>query len=448
MDSTIDIKEYLKHNTKQLEKKHISNRFNFIDYNIFEKFVLERYSLHHLETHNYIKFVKVARQINRCKYENEFLFHTNNIQSLIDILVTNQLYPRVNINRYLFRLEKLLKIIDYKGMIITKTYHNVQKVIRHKIHLFYELCDKKDSKSSMKLIQWISCINGLAFKHKLYSRISKRLKEAIYQFEQWEKDHHIDHEKIRMCNLHRHYLGKKSEFIAKECIQKFINESNIKMFKKNCSKPFFVYKTNVNLLKIFGVPLQLTDKMKGEVDGVCFQYNEKEDVYFLKYIIEVKSSVKATFEDVNKFLYMQKYLQNKEHNIEFYEELRINEFSFDYFLQEPIHKWCIYLCVVNPEEIIIEKSHFYFAKLFKVVDTRFIKEFYSSNKTMIIKDKHKELIVFEKRVTDLFEKWVEITGLIENDSCVFCIETCEKRDFEQYSFSFPEKQIALNKYNT
>ena len=428
-----DIKEYLNYNTVQLEKKHISNRFNFTDYDVFENFVLERYSLAHLENHNYIKFVKVARQINRIKYENEFFMHINNIQSLIDKLVEGQVYPRININRYLFKLDKLLKTIEYKGNVITQTYHHVQKVIREKIHLFYELYDKK--KDPMKLIHWISCINGLFFKFRLFNRISVRLKEAIYQFEQWEKQHSIDHEKIKMCNMHRHYLGKKSEFIAKECIQKFVCDTNLKLFKP-CSKPFYVYKTNVNLLKIFGIPLQLTDKMKGEVDGVLFEYNQQEDIYYVKYIIEVKSSIKATFEDVSKFLYMQKYLLGKNIKDGFYEELKINEQSFEYFLNEPVYKWCIYLCVVNPEEVVIEKSHFYFAKLFKILDTKFIKEFYSHNKSMIIKEKYSELIVHEKQVLHLFENWIETIGLNFSDSCVFCILSSEKRDFHQYSFSY------------
>ena len=197
-----------------------------------------------------------------------------------------------------------------------------------------------------------------------------------------------------------------------------------------------MYKTNVNLLKIFGIPLQLTDKMKGEVDGVLFEYNQQEDIYYVKYIIEVKSSIKATFEDVSKFLYMQKYLLGKNIKDGFYEELKINEQSFEYFLNEPVYKWCIYLCVVNPEEVVIEKSHFYFAKLFKILDTKFIKEFYSHNKSMIIKEKYSELIVHEKQVLHLFENWIETIGLNFSDSCVFCILSSEKRDFHQYSFSY------------
>jgi hypothetical protein len=70
----------------------------------------------------------------------------------------------------------------------------------------------------------------------------------------------------------------------------------------------------------------------------------------------VKSSIKATVEDVKKFLCLQKYINliDTNINIQYNNYIFTNE-SFINIKNKPLNKWVIYMCMNNINHDYIEK---------------------------------------------------------------------------------------------
>ena len=58
------------------------------------------------------------------------------------------------------------------------------------------------------------------------------------------------------------------------------------------------------------------------------------------------------------------------------------------FIENELKEWCIYMCVINDEKCIIEKSNIYFYTVLKILDNNFIQKFYVDKDESIIKEKY------------------------------------------------------------
>ena len=141
-------------------------------------------------------------------------------------------------------------------------------------------------------------------------------------------------------------------------------------------------------MKFFGLNNNNSNKIKGELDGVLLYYDGNN--YIVEKIIEVKSSIKSTFEDIPKFLFLQEFIINLDEDFNIiYENYIFNKKSFSNIINNDITNWLIYICINNMKKEYIEKSYFYFSHAIKVVDDNFIKSFYIDNNDNCIKNKYK-----------------------------------------------------------
>jgi hypothetical protein len=397
----MDINTYIGGYFSRLTCNNISEKNNFIDYDNFKNFINKHYNIKHLEKNNYIKYVKVKRQIIKLKEGDNYINLISKINSIINIMNLHNIFPNIDIKKYLFKINIFFKLIEEKRCALLHTI----KTIRN-------LFDIKGDNIKFKF-KIITCINTLMYKYKLYIKNSKELIHYINKFIEIEKKYEIDHKMIELNNIERSFLGKKSEYTANKVITDYINLLNA---DKKDNKSYY-YEKNIDILKLFNISSDHTKKMKGEIDGMIISYDEKD--YIIEKIIEVKSSIKATFEDIKKFISLQKYILSLEltddNNI-IYEKYIFTKKSFVNILNKNMADWTIYICINGNDYNIIEKSYLYFSTILKIIDDNFIKDFYIENNENIIMEKYQ--IINDNRliIDDMFNEWLCNINLIDNNN--------------------------------
>ena len=158
--------------------------------------------------------------------------------------------------------------------------------------------------------------------------------------------------------------------------------------------------------------------MKGEVDGILLYYDGRD--YIIDYFIEVKSSIKATYEDVSKFNNLKKCIEKLSVDSSFpLEDIILTKKSFQKIITKHVSEWIIYICVDSRKKI--EKSHFYFSNVLKIVDNEFINAYYINNDDSIIDKKYKIIKDNKDYIDILFNKWKEDVNLTSTSSSVYLI---------------------------
>ena len=400
MDLCIHISKYF----NVLTHNDISERNNFKSYDNFKNFINDHYNLDHLESNNYIKYVKVKRQIMKLKEGDKYINLLSKINSIVNIMSIHNIFPNIDIKRYLFKINTLFRLIEDK-----------KHTINHTINTIRSLYDIKgdDIKFKFKII---TGINTLIYKYKIYNKYSKELIYCINQLIEMEKLYNIDHKLIELNNMERSFLGKKSEYTANKVFLDYINSLN-----KNSEKTYF-YETNIDLIKLLNIDVNHESTIKGEVDGMIISYDGKE--YIIEKIIEVKSSIKATFEDIKKFTFLQSYILNNnlvEDNIIFGKYI-FTKNSFVNILNKCIADWTIYICINGYDHNIIEKSHLYFSTVLKIIDDNFIKDFYVDENEYIIEEKYKIVQDNSLLIDNMFDEWVSNIKLGSNECNVYIVK--------------------------
>ena len=144
------------------------------------------------------------------------------------------------------------------------------------------------------------------------------------------------------------------------------------------------------------------------------------NIYSVEYIIEVKSSIKATFEDIRKVIYLKKFISNYEWNNDIiYENYVFTKDSFKKIIETSLNNWCIYMCVINDEKCVIEKSNIYFYTVLKILDNNFIQKFYVDKDESIIREKYNIVMNNMDLIDSLFNEWKENTGFGGGECNIF-----------------------------
>lgn len=281
MELNIFLKKYF----IQLSYENVCNNNNFLTYDNFKNFIYEHYNINHIENNNYIKYVKVKRQIIRLNEEEKYYNMINNINFIITKLSNIRTFPKVNIRNYMYRINTFLKLIDMKDKLLLNNIINVRELFNI----------KNECNFNLKIMNYI---NSLLQRYKIYKKEKRLLIIYINKLLEFESSYGIDHKLIELNNMECSLLGKKSEYNANKVISLFIDSSKKKYF----------YINNVDLLKLFGLNNNNSNKIKGELDGVLLYYDGNN--YIVEKIIEVKSSIKSTFEDIPKFLFLQEFIIN------------------------------------------------------------------------------------------------------------------------------------------
>jgi hypothetical protein len=214
--------------------------------------------------------------------------------------------------------------------------------------------------------------------------------------------------------LERSLIGKKSEYVVNNIIEEYIRFHTT--FQHQIT---YFYETNVNLIKLLSIKSTFKQVIKGEIDGLIISFDGTD--YIIEYIIEVKSSIKATFEDTHKFISLQKYIVNMLTDISVwtnivYDKYTFTNKSFTKIQHKHMSEWVIYICVNDNNYTFIEKSHFYFLYVFKIIDNNFINNFYCKKNDDSIVEKYELLIKNNNYVNSLFDKWISDVNLYHNSN--------------------------------
>jgi hypothetical protein len=343
----------------------------------------------------------VIRQMIRLKDGDKYIHLLKKINSIIYLLSIHSIFPNVDIKKYLFRMNKLLQIIDEKKTKLLEAINTIRNLYQLK---------GEEVKFKFKIIVRI---NNLIYKYKMYIKYSKELIVHIHQLLDMEKVYKIDHNLIELNNIERSYLGKISEYTVNKFALEYVNLLNKKEEKK------YYYEMNLDIIKLLNIHANHTDTIKGEVDGIIISFDGNQ--YMIEKIIEVKSSIKATFDDIKKFISLKEYIINNHFNIQYGEYLFTKD-SFNHIINKNISDWVVYICINGNNYSIIEKSHLYFSTVLKIIDDEFIKDFYIDKNQKIIEEKYKIIQNNSQLIDNLFNNWIDHIRLGYDNCNVFIVK--------------------------
>jgi len=306
-----------------------------------------------------------------------------------------QVFFKINFNKYLFNVEKIKNALKKKEI-------NLKNTIVH----FQELIKKYEQNPKIRF-EILHTINNYYHKFHMFKKLKRKLIFMINTFIDYEESFGIDQKLIQINNMERTLIGKKSEYQISKLIKYYVKNKSLN----------YIYKENVNIFKLLN---NKNEKMnfKGEIDGLLLKIENNE--VFIENIIEVKSSIKATFEDIHKIIALQEVLKkiNKHQKI-ILDDLELTSKSFEKIINQPIKEWLIYLIIDNNNKNKIDKSHLYFTYVLKIVDNEFIKNYYIEKKEDTLKKKHDLILKKEKYIQQLFNVWSSHVNLNKDNSIIF-----------------------------
>ena len=393
-----NLKQFLLNYSNNLTTNDI-HEHDMSEYNYFYSFIKKHYSLEHIKKHNYLKYVKITR--HKILHEMGDLYdeYIDKINSISEDMVKCNLFNKFNIRKYLFKINKINILLD------TRKAH-----IQNLIVYYRELNEKYSNNNEFKM-RILFNVNGIYHKYKLFLKMSQELKYNIQNLVDLEEKYDIDHKLIEINNLERTLLGKKSEYKVEKILKDYV---------KYNSK--YIYLVNINIIKLLELDLRTIKNMKGEVDGLLIYFDGTD--YIIEYIIEVKSSIKSTYEDVIKFINLKKIMDSLDESEIFTVKdsfVYFTKKSFNKIINNKISESIIYICIDQRKKI--EKSHFYFAYVLKIIDSEFIKAYYIENDDTIIDKKYKLIIDNKSYINKIFEEWSSNVNLTNESSCIFLINT-------------------------
>lgn len=392
----MNIHDYLIKYTKNINENDI-NDYNMENYDNFKNFIDNHYTLDHLKNNNYIKYVKVIRQKIVLMGNNNYELLINKINKIFLIMDENHLFYKINFNKYLFNIKKIHFLLKKR-----------ENSIEGEIQKFKDLYNEYNNNNKIKF-QILHTINICNRKYTLFNKYKRELLHLINEFNILEEKYGIDQKLIDIVNTERKLIGKKSEYNVNNLIKKYIKQEN--------DNNLF-YLENVDIFKNFNIKMN-SDICKGEIDGIILKKENEE--YIIQNIIEVKSSIKATFEDIYKIIGLKNFFLKYTftHDIHIH-DIKLNEKSFSKIINEPIHNWLIYMCTDQKNKI--DKSHLYFSYILKIIDYDFIKDYYINNNDNIIKNKFKLIIDNRDYINNLFALWKSHISLKKNSSCIYILK--------------------------
>lgn len=381
----MELNNFLKVYFNQLSPKNICESNNFDTYENFSQFIENHYELHHVEMFNYIKYVKIKRQILKLKEEIKYDKVIKDINSIIEILASFNTFPNVNIKKYFYKINVFFKLIEDKKNALLNTVNIIRSL--------FDLKDDPDFR-----IKILNSLNSILYRYKIFLKYSKKLIFCVNKLLNLENSYGIDHKLIELNNEERCILGKKSEYTANKIIYEYIKKMN----KKFTNREYY-YETNVDFLKFLNINLYHDNNIKGEVDGMIIYYDGCD--YIIEKLIEVKSSIKSTLDDIKKFSCLQEYINNIDFETIIYNNYVFTKKSFYNIINKHLSEWTVYICINGIYKDVIEKSHLYFSNVLKIVDDKFIKNYYIDNNQDSTIIKYKIIVENKDLINKLFESW-------------------------------------------
>ena len=178
----MEINNFFSKNFEQLTILDISDINDFSSYDNFKQFILDHYQLDYMKKNNYIKYVKVKRQILKLLDERTYMYHINMINKIITIMAYNNVFPNVDIKKYMYKISAFFKLIETKRDILENTIKTLRKIL------------------NIKQFKIITAINTLMYKLKIFNKYSKQLIYHINLLINFEIMYDIDYKLIEIKN--------------------------------------------------------------------------------------------------------------------------------------------------------------------------------------------------------------------------------------------------------
>jgi hypothetical protein len=390
----MDLIDYLKTHAQNLNKKDIKH-MNIEKYEYFKKFIDDHYELEYMKKNNYIKYVKIIRQKIVYLYHDQYYYYIDEINQIIKIMSDYHVFYKINFNKYLYNIDKIKKELNKREKNLYDTIHN-----------FQEMSKQYGSKPKIKF-QILHTVNSYSYKLSIFKKLKREILCIIQDFIDYEESFGIDQKLIQLNNMERTYIGKKSEYCISKLIHNYTKKHNQEM----------IYKENIDIFKLLHVKIN-SMHFKGELDGLLLKIVDGQVI--IEHIIEVKSSIKSSYEDIYKILALQEVLKNMTFSDEMYlDEYVLTSKSFEKIIHKPLKDWLIYMIIDVKNKI--DKSHLYFAYVLKIIDNEFIKNYYVEKKEDALRKKHHQILKKEKYVQQLFNLWVGHVNLNNNNSILFML---------------------------
>lgn len=412
-----DLREYLKsvNGIIHMDNSFISKKMDMTNFSEFYDFVKERYSLEHMREFNYIKYVKVKREMLTYYNTDNYVNKIQQINNILKELNKRNVLNYIDFKKYLFKIYNIFDVfkkkIDLNEKSICRRKHFISLI------QFKDEQQEKDLKSRV-----LYSVDKLKHKNELIYEKLIQIRKLILEFIEIEKKHDINHDEIAKSCSYRKNLGLRSEDIVYDTINNYVKKYNT--YNNN----EYIYVNNINLLKLFNINMDRRSKIygeiKGEADGILLK--KQNNTFIIECIIEVKSTIKATFEDTPKFItfkdYITKQYTENPNLIYEFEDYTFTKESFVNIMNKPMKEWTLYLCV-GDKDIVIEKSHLFFVNCLKIVDAEFIKRYYINNDETVISDKFKVIVDNAHNIDESFKLWC-MNMNIANNSNLFLYQLC------------------------
>jgi len=399
----------------------IGSRFDMTSYDGFEYFVKKHYSIEHMKEYNYIKYVKVQREILCTLNVDNYVKKIEEINKIFIELNKQNILPYIDFKKYLFKIYSIFDLFKnrvniYSGSI--KKINNFRKTINKDVddtnnidQPYWYVQGKRFIDKEKLILRLEHGQKKLTERIKILEEKYKVVKSMILDFIEIETKNGIDHSEIAKSCAFRTHLGIRSEDRINNIIYKFIKDNKLNVD----------YLINTNILKLLNVNMEkrstIFGEIKGEADGLIL--SKKNDSYIIDCIIEVKSTIRATFEDTNKFVNLKKYItelfaNNPDISYD-YRGYKFTKESFINIIEKPMQYWTIYMCV-GDNDIIIEKSQLFFVNCLKIIDSEFIKRYYLNNDNTAIEDKFQIIVNNIDNVNYQFDEWSTNINLHNNSN--------------------------------
>ena len=151
----MNIKEHLSNYAKNLTIHDIFET-DMAEYNYFKEFIMNHYSLEHIKIYNYLKYVKIIRQ--KIVYETNGLYESylQRINNIIDIMAKHNILNKMDIKKYLFKINKI-------NLILNKKQKNIQEVIEN----YRILYDKYNTNAEYIKFKLLYNLNIMIYKQQI-----------------------------------------------------------------------------------------------------------------------------------------------------------------------------------------------------------------------------------------------------------------------------------------
>ena len=128
----MDINDFLCKYFNRLSGDDISDINHFTTYDNFKQFILDHYQLDHVEKNNYIKYVKIKRQMLKLIDWGKYTKYINKINSIIEIMTYNHVFSHFDIKKYMYKMNVFFKLVENKKNSLKKTINIVVYPARNK----------------------------------------------------------------------------------------------------------------------------------------------------------------------------------------------------------------------------------------------------------------------------------------------------------------------------